>query len=92
MLPTQTTPPISAGDFSTTGMPVNLQQHLADYFYDPMQVENYRRLLRSMFTAYLPGNEERFGPFDREGFVHAYEVIDELFSGYVQLAANPVQA
>ena len=80
------------GNPSLTGISVNLPNLVTDHLNDPIQVENFRRAMRSWFAAYTPGFDTRFGPFDLEGSFYAYEVLDELLSAYVQLAANPVQS
>lgn len=69
------------GDSLQTGKSPDVQALLDAYFSDPMQVESYRRLLRSMFSSFIVDFEGNFSPFNFDGSRAAYEILDELLSG-----------
>lgn len=82
----------TTGNPSTTGITPTLSELLTDYFHDPIQVENYRRALRSWFAAFAPNWSEGFGPFNLEGNWYTYEVMDELLSVLTQQAAKDLKS
>lgn len=85
--------PAGAGiNVHVTGLPVNLSQLIQDNFSDPLTVENYRRALRTWVCAFVPvGIDQTLSPFSLEGTMYAYELLDELLSGFIQQAANQTE-
>lgn len=62
------------------------------YFHDPHRVESMRRALRSWFINSLPEREHSLTPFNEQGTLHCYELLDELLSGLATLAIQQTKA
>lgn len=83
--------PANAGSTLATGIMPQLSTFVADYFSDPVEVENVRRAVRSWFAHYIPDYAERNNPFNLEGNAAAFEAVDELLSVMVRRACQNEQ-